>query len=453
MILTLLLLPLGAAVVAWIVRKAALIAAPISAAACFAVAFIAVTSQPQQPLVILGRSLELAPRAAAHLGLFAALTALVLLVGFRIPHGEMAWPLALVSLVFFAATLMARSPTIAALLLAAGGIAAAMLVPDVERETAAIASRALTLIVIASALLLVVVWSAETQSSDQGDLFLTDSAALALAFSLAVFLGQFPFFVWLPPIYGQASPLATTVLGVCLSTTALLRFGQIQMWALPLTQLLLSNVLTVVGVATCVVGCVGAVAQRRVGRILAYAAMADLGIVLLGVALRRPGGAEAAMLHLAYRNVAVVLVSMASGVLRRCFGSDEREYLHGAARRAPLAVIGLMIGGLSLAGLPPAAGFASRFALYRLLVTEMPVWTVAIALASLGPAWGFARIAIAAMGSAPLPGSQREPLAPGIVMLLLSLALLAVGLAPQWVTMVGAHWLDLLLQPGISAGI
>lgn len=452
MILTLLFIPLVATVAAWIVRKAPLIAAFLSAAACFGVAYLALVAQPSPPLVILGRPLELGPRAAAQLSLCAALLGLLFLGSAHSLRDELAWPLALGTLALLAAAMMARSPTIAALLLTAGGIVAVMLVPRRERETSEVASRALTLVVIGSALLLAAVWSAEIQSSDQGDLILSNTAALALAFSLTILLGQFPFFVWLPPIYDRAGPLAVTMLGVGLSTTALLRFGQIQLWASPLTQLLLSNILMPVGIMTCLAGCVGAAVQRRVGRILAYAAMADLGVVVMGMALRRPGGVEAALLHLAYRNVAVVLVSLAVSVLRRSFGGDAHELLSGAARRAPLAVVGLAIGGLSLAGLPPTGGFASRFALYRLLATDLPIWTSIIALASLGPAWALARIVIAAMAATPLPGSRREPLLSGIVMLLLSVALLIAGVAPQWLATMGARWLNLLLQAGMATG-
>lgn len=452
MILALILIPLAATVVAWVVRKAPMVAALVSAAACFGAAYLAIVAQPFQAVVIMGRTLDLAPRAAVQWALCAVLLGLLFVGYAHSLRDELAWPLALGALALWAAALMARSPTIAALLLMAGAIVATLLTLRLDRETSEAASRGLTLIMIGSAAVMVAVWSAEIQGSDQGDLLLSDAAALALAFGLAILLGQFPFFVWLPPIYDRASPIAATMLGVGLSTTALIRFGQIQLWASPLAQLLLSNVLMPVGVTTCLAGCIGAAVQRRVGRILAYAAMADLGIVVLGLALRRPGSVETALLHLAYRNVAVVLVALAASVLRRSFGADAREALLGAARRAPLAIIGLTVGGFSLAGLPPLGGFASRFDLYRLLVTDLPVWTAIIALASMGPAWALARVVVTALTAAPLPGSRREPLVPGGVMLLLSATLLVAGLAPQWLMMVGGRWLDLLLQASSAAG-
>lgn len=452
MILTILLLPLAAALVAWPIRKAPWLVAPLSAAACFAVAFLAYTALPTQSVVVLGRSLELTPRIVAHLALLSILVGIMLLYTSRMPQGEMACSFVLVSLTFFAASLMARSPTISALLLAAGAIAATVLATGSSRETATISSRVLMLIVIASMLLLVAAQSAESQG-EQSLPLLADVAVLVLAFSLAIFLAQFPFFIWLPPVFGRAGPLAATTLSVLLSTTVLLRFGNIQMWSSPFAQLLLSNILIIVGTLSCIVACLAALAQRQAGRILAYAAIADLGLVLLGMGIRRPGGAEAALWHLAYRNVAVVTVSMAVGVLRECFGIDDREHLYGAIKRAPLAIVGLTIGGLSLAGLPPFAGFASRLTLYRLIAADFPLWALILALVSLGPAWAFARTTIAAVGSAPLPGSRHEPLAPGILILLLSLFLILIGLVPQLLTIGGGQWLDLLMQSNAAPGI
>ncbi len=453
MILILLALPLGMALVVWLLRRAPILAAPLSAATCLAMAVLAIASSRVAPLVILGRTLSLSQPAAGHLALLAALTALVLLYAYRLPQGELGWPLALATLGFLCGALLVQSATIAAILLLAAGILAVMLASSGRERSAMVASRALTLVVIGGLLMLVAAWSVESSAAEVEEQSLSATAGVVLILGLALFAGLVPFFVWAPPIYEQTGPLATLLLCASLSTVAFLRFSALYQSAAPLVQVLLGDLLLAVGIATTLVGSVGALTQRSVSRILAYAALADLGVISVGIALRNPDTTAAAMLHLAYRGVAIVTVAMAAGVLRLCFGGDHLEQLRGAVRRAPLAIIGLVVGGFSLAGLPPMAGFASRFGLYRALTQLLPLWTAVLALSAIGPAWAVVRCVIAAIAPAPLPGSRREPIIPGVLIALLCLFLLVAGLVPQALAWLPGQWFEMLMASSTLPGV
>ena len=130
---------------------------------------------------------------------------------------------------------------------------------------------------------------------------------------------------------------------------------------------------------------------------------------------------------------------MAMGIVR----GDDLEHLRGALRRAPLAVVAVAAGGLSLAGLPLTAGFTTRFVLYRALAADRPGWALAVMACSIGPTWALMRCLIAALVSTPTPGDRREPLLPGLLALLLSLVLVGLGVCPGLLTLLPKEWLTI----------
>ncbi len=444
MMLGLFLVPFGVGLLVWVLRKARLLAAPLSAAACMVVAVLAMSSSGAAPIVILGRPFSLPATSAAHLALLALLMAAAFLYAYALPQGSLVWPLGLVALGFWAAALMATSAVVAGLLFLGGALSAAMLVPSPHGEAAMIGSRTLTLLVLGGILLLMAAQGAEALAAGRSAGLPPEGVAFILTLALALLTGLFPFSLWFPQVAGEGAPVAVIVLGAMMSTTALLRFGDPSFLVAPLGQVQMADLLRILGMGTFGGACLAAAAQRRLGRLLAYAALADWGLILVGVSLRQGAAIDAAMLHLAFHNIALATAALASGLLRRSFGEDALSSLYGAARRAPFALLSAVAGGLSLAGMPAMAGFWGRLGLYRLLADRFSGWAAALALLSLGPAWGFVRLLIHGLEPAPLPGSRREMIAPAILVLLLGALLIGVGLAPQVLNWVPGEWLQML---------
>jgi multicomponent Na+:H+ antiporter subunit D len=217
---------------------------------------------------------------------------------------------------------------------------------------------------------------------------------------------------------------------------------QVSMW--PGGRELFAALLVGGGTLTALLGSLMAIPQRTVTRALAYAALADMGMVAIGLGLGTRLSFNVALMHVAYRGLAIVVVSVSLGVLRQCLDADDIGHLAGAIRRAPLAVMSMMIGGYSLAGMPLTAGFASRLLLYRAFASRYAPWTMAIILSSLGPAWAFTRCGVAALISTPIPGGRREPFLPGLLVFILALALLAPGIYPNLLSLLPPEWLKSL---------
>jgi multicomponent Na+:H+ antiporter subunit A len=249
----------------------------------------------------------------------------------------------------------------------------------------------------------------------------------AALFGLALLLGVFPFGLWAPPL-GRAERPTAAFLGICaLGLVVCLRLDDL---ALLMQPSLVATLMRWGGVATVVYGAIGAMLPRRLSAVVGYAAVADLGVAVLALSSDPAGAAELAVRHLAYRSLACATLWVASRVLAGCFGSDDLRLLGGAARRAPTTLAAVLLAGLSLAGLPPMAGFASRTAILATMDLT-PGWALVWALGAIGPAWGLCRVVIASWGPAPPPGSRREPKSVALLLLGAGLALLILGVFPD----------------------
>jgi multicomponent Na+:H+ antiporter subunit D len=196
------------------------------------------------------------------------------------------------------------------------------------------------------------------------------AVVLFVAFSLK--LGLFPFHFWLPPIYRDAWPSVAAVLSGAVANIGaygLLRFG---VEILPAQLAVGAPVLVLLGAVSLVYGAQQAVCVRTPAATLAYSAIGQGGYILL--ALGAGGiGVAAAVLYALVNALSKALLFLATGA---------RGWPVGAA---------FAVGALSVAGVPPAAGFLGKASLFRaVLATDVPVpGELLAALVALGGALSF----------------------------------------------------------------
>jgi NADH-quinone oxidoreductase subunit N len=125
------------------------------------------------------------------------------------------------------------------------------------------------------------------------------------------------------------------------------------------------NLVETLAIVTMTLGNVLAIPQRNIKRMLAYSSIAQAGYVLIGVASASRLGIAASIFYLstyALTNLAafsvVVLVSNKTG-------GDEIKDFAGMNRHSPYLSIVMMLALLSLAGVPPLAGFFGKFYLFQ----------------------------------------------------------------------------------------
>lgn len=143
-------------------------------------------------------------------------------------------------------------------------------------------------------------------------------------------------------------------------------------------------VLCVIAAGSMIVGNLAAIAQTSVRRLLAYSAIGHAGYMLLGLIAHSPRGTSA----LLYYVITYALASLgAFGVLGalESEGIDKIVDLAGLSKRAPGLSLCLLIFVLSLAGIPPLAGFFAKFYIFVAAVDAEPhlglLWLVLLAVA------------------------------------------------------------------------
>jgi formate hydrogenlyase subunit 3/multisubunit Na+/H+ antiporter MnhD subunit len=204
----------------------------------------------------------------------------------------------------------------------------------------------------------------------------------------------------------------------------------------------LVNAIIIAGVATAFVGGLMASVQRGFSELMGCAALYDLGCTLAVLGLGGPTAVLTILVGLVVRAVAFTLIAASASAIRLRTVSDGFAEVRGVAQQMPVATIGLVLGGLTLAGAPFTAGFAPHWQLLRSLAEVDPGGLVLLTLAGLGVAIGYLRGFRAAL----LPGEaigkngpdtrprlrfalQEPPGGLGLISLLVAIAIL-LGLFP-----------------------
>jgi multicomponent Na+:H+ antiporter subunit D len=267
----------------------------------------------------------------------------------------------------------------------------------------------------------------------------TRPALAALAFiTVGLFLkaALFPLHAWLPNAYAYAPSAVTALLAgtaTKVSVYALLRFYYSVFGAhtvierLPMEELILA-----VSVAAMVIPSAVAVFQQDFKRMLAYSSVGQIGYIMLGVGISNVTGVTAGIVHLFNHGITKAALFIFAGAIALRVGSTKLDRLAGLSKRMPLTCAGIVVGGLSLVGVPAFAGFITK---WHLVVgaLEAGLWWIAFvpvvsSLIALAYVWRFVEIAYLREPGPRLDGVREAPAAlllPGVV---LSLLIVVAGL-------------------------
>ena len=217
-------------------------------------------------------------------------------------------------------------------------------------------------------------------------------------------IAMVPFHMWTPDVYEGAPVYMTGFMATGVKAAALAALLRFVWLLLPSLSVVWFPLLSVLAVLTMTVGNVVALSQDGIKRMLAYSSIAHAGYLLLGVlallntgrsaeiATRTEEVAGAAGGAVLFYLVVYALMNLgAFGVVthlsrNRASEADAISGYAGLSRRRPLAAASLAVFLFSLAGIPPAAGFAGKFYLFDAVVkaglVPLAVWGVINSLLS-----------------------------------------------------------------------
>ncbi len=220
------------------------------------------------------------------------------------------------------------------------------------------------------------------------------AALVAVVFVLAGLgykVAAVPFHMWCPDVYEGAPTPFTALLSVgpkAAGFALMLRFfygiflapGDSGNFIAAASVIPWVMIIGIISAITMTIGNFAAIVQNNLKRLLAYSSIAHAGYVLMGVTAGGQDGFEAVSIYM----TVYLLMNMGAfavvSAIDRSANSEEIRVYRGLGRRAPLLGIVLGLFLLSLAGLPPTAGFVGKLYLFSALIHRGGYWFDALAV-------------------------------------------------------------------------
>src|ERR1700691_5233579 len=252
-----------------------------------------------------------------------------------------------------------------------------------------------------------------------------------------------PFHQWAPDAYEGAPTSITGFLSAVVMAAGFALLIRILVFGLLPLRSVYTPVITVVAITSMAVGNFAALTQTNTKRLLAYSSIAHVGYMLLAFVamgtsqLGTPGfldGFKGILIYLlVYTFMNLGAFAVITSLRQRNVIGDELDDMAGLYRRAPVEAMLMLLFLLSLAGIPPAAGFLGKYYIFLSLIESQHYLLAALGvLYSLFGLYYYLKIANAMLMRAPME-SGRLPVSLGMrcAVGITALATLFIGVYPE----------------------
>ena len=247
----------------------------------------------------------------------------------------------------------------------------------------------------------------------------------------------FPVNFWLPASYHTPKIVTSALFGGLLTKVGIYGLLRVLVMIMPAERLVLSALIGWIAIATMILGVVCALAQTDIRRMLGFALISGIGVMLAGLALGDAAGVSGAILYAIHSMVVMTALYLLSGMIRDAGGSFSLDDLAGLYDRAPLLAGSALLLGFAIAGLPPGSGLWPKIALVKASLDAGQGWLAAAILVSgLLTTVAFGRVFLLAFWRAEPQASAAiaKGRAPGVAypaLLTLLVLSLVMGLYPE----------------------
>lgn len=187
-------------------------------------------------------------------------------------------------------------------------------------------------------------------------------------------LALFPLHMWLPNAYAYAPTVVTAFLAASSTKVALyvvIRFVFAVFGVeFSFTTIPLQAVFVTLGTLGILVASLVAINQQNIKRMLAYSSIAQIGYMVLGLSFGTVAGLMASLLHLFNHALMKGALFLTLGAMLYRIGGVSRKHIQGLGRQMPFTLAALVIGGLSIIGMPLTVGFVSKWFLLQAALAQ-----------------------------------------------------------------------------------
>ncbi|MCW5806801.1 MAG: monovalent cation/H+ antiporter subunit D family protein [Deltaproteobacteria bacterium] len=211
-------------------------------------------------------------------------------------------------------------------------------------------------------------------------------AAFALLIAgLGVKAALIPLHTWLPVAMVAPAPVSALLHAVAVVKAGAFGITRViyDVYGIRLADRLgVTSVLAVVAAATILYGSLKALAQDDLKRRLAYSTVSQVSFIVLGVTVVGKLLTIGGIAHLVHQGLMKITLFFCAGNLAEELGIHGVRELRGAGRRMPLTMIAFTLASLGMIGIPPLAGFVTKWYLGAGAVEVGSSWVIAVLIAS-----------------------------------------------------------------------
>jgi formate hydrogenlyase subunit 3/multisubunit Na+/H+ antiporter MnhD subunit len=212
--------------------------------------------------------------------------------------------------------------------------------------------------------------------------YLAVSAFLCLAIASFAKAGLMPFHSWIPDC-AEVAPIPVTAF-LPASLDKLLGIYLLARLTLNLfvTTAAINIFLMLMGAFTIIAAVMMALVQHDMKRLLGYHAVSQVGYMVLGIGTGVPIGIAGGIFHMLNNTIYKSCLFLTSGNVEYRVKTTELDSLGGLGKLMPLTYISCLIASLSISGIPPFNGFASKWMIYQGLISQFPTTNIAMRVAA-----------------------------------------------------------------------
>ncbi len=203
---------------------------------------------------------------------------------------------------------------------------------------------------------------------------------------LAFKIASFPFQIWAPDVYQGAPTPAVAFLAVGSKAAGFVLLLRVLYGTVPNITAQWTSLLILISIITILYGNLCAIPQRNLKRLLGYSSIGNAGYLMLGITASNSSGASAILYFLGGYLFSVLAAFAVISIVSRQSDDEDISILAGLHHRSPLLALALTFAFVSLAGIPPLAGFFGKFLLLKSIVHKVgqPGFPILIGVALFG---------------------------------------------------------------------
>jgi NADH-quinone oxidoreductase subunit N len=193
---------------------------------------------------------------------------------------------------------------------------------------------------------------------------------LLILVGLGFKIAAFPFQIWTPDVYQGAPTPSTAFLAIGSKAAGFVLLLRFLFTAIPAITAQWTGLLIAISAITILYGNLCALPQRNLKRLLGYSSIAHAGYLLLGVAALNQAGQSAVLYYLGGYLFTTLAAFAVIALVMRHLESEDVSGLAGLHQRSPLLATTMTLAMVSLAGIPPLAGFFGKFLLLKAVIEQ-----------------------------------------------------------------------------------